>query len=111
MTSLIDFKLAGCRALVSGGASGIGLATAERLARSGAHVALNDIASGKLQMQVDRLGRDGLKVYAIAGDLSDSAAAAAVARRSLDWLGGLDYLVNPRSRSHAWENPRIMPTS
>lgn len=34
-TELIEFKLHGMRALVTGSASGIGLATAERLARSG----------------------------------------------------------------------------
>ena len=65
MTSSIDFKLSGRRALVTGGASGIGLATAERLARSGAHVALNDIATEKLRAEVERLNREGLSAYAI----------------------------------------------
>lgn len=94
MTSLVDFNLTGRRALVTGSASGMGLATAERLARSGAHVALNDIAVEKLWVEVDRLNRDGLTAYAVPGDLSNAATADAVARQSLERLGGLDYLVN-----------------
>jgi NAD(P)-dependent dehydrogenase (short-subunit alcohol dehydrogenase family) len=40
---VIGFKLHGRRALVTGSASDIGLATAERLTRSGAHVAMNGL--------------------------------------------------------------------
>lgn len=93
-TSLIDFKLAGRRAVVTGGASGIGLATAERLARSGAHVAVNDISTDKLRAEVERLNREGLNVYAVPGDLSISATAGTVAQQCLEGLGGIDYLVN-----------------
>lgn len=93
-TSLIDLKLAGRRALVTGAASGIGLATAERLARSGARVALNDIATDRLRAEIDRLNRNGLETYAVPGDLSNSATAGAVARESLERLDGIDFLVN-----------------
>ncbi len=42
-SALIGFNLQGRRALVTGSAAGIGLATAGLLARSGAHVAMNDL--------------------------------------------------------------------
>ncbi|MCX7057892.1 MAG: SDR family NAD(P)-dependent oxidoreductase [Proteobacteria bacterium] len=90
----VTFRLEGRRALVTGSASGIGLATAERLARSGAHVAMNDLAGPALDAAVARLRADGLKVDPVAGDLSQSATAADVARRAVELLGGLDYLVN-----------------
>ena len=90
----IEFRLQGRRALVTGSASGIGLATAERLARSGAHVAMNDVAHDALATVVARLRGEGLAVDAVPGDLGISASAAGVAQHALDALGGLDYLVN-----------------
>ena len=90
----LDFRLDGLRALVTGSASGIGLATAERLARSGARVAMNDLPTDALSRAVERLRGEGLRVDAVPGDLSVSATAAAVARQAAGLLGGLDYLVN-----------------
>jgi 3-oxoacyl-[acyl-carrier protein] reductase len=96
MTSLklIDFKLHGMRALVTGSASGIGLATAARLASSGAHVAMNDLPTDALARAVGDLQARGFQVVAVPGDLSRSATAREVALKSLALLGGLDYLVN-----------------
>lgn len=91
---LIDFKLQGRRALVTGSASGIGLATAERLARSGAHVAMNDVATDALTRVVSDFKAQGFRVDAVPGDLSVSANARAVGLKTLELLGGMDYLVN-----------------
>ena len=91
---MIDFKLHGRRALVTGSASGIGLATAELLACSGARVAMNDVSKEALSAAITRLTADGLDVSAVPGDLSVSATAREVASRALDQLGGLDYLIN-----------------
>lgn len=91
---LIDFKLQGRRALVTGSASGIGLATAERLARSGAHVAMNDLPTDALARAVSNLRNRGFRVEAVSGDLSVSANARDVGLRTLELFGGLDYLVN-----------------
>lgn len=91
---LIEFKLQGRRALVTGSASGIGLATAERLARSGAYVAMNDLPTDVLTRVVGNFKAQGLRVEAVPGDLSVSARARAVGLKALELLGGLDYLVN-----------------
>jgi 3-oxoacyl-[acyl-carrier protein] reductase len=92
--SLIEFKLEGRRALVTGSASGIGFATATRLARSGAHVAMNDLPTDALRRAVAELRAEGLSVDAVPGDLSVSATASDVAIGAIELLGGLDYLVN-----------------
>lgn len=90
----VSFRLDGIRALVTGGASGIGLATVERLARGGARVAVNDLPSDNLTRQVARLQAEGLAVDAVAGDLGVSSSARGVAERAVTVLGGIDYLVN-----------------
>jgi len=91
---MIEFKLEGKRALVTGSASGIGFATAALLARSGARVALNDLPGERLSAAVQRLEHDALAVHAVPGDLGDPKTARASAEQALDTLGGLDYLVN-----------------
>ncbi|MCE7083064.1 SDR family NAD(P)-dependent oxidoreductase [Streptomyces sp. ST2-7A] len=75
---------AGSRALVTGGASGIGLATARRLAADGARVAVLDIA-------VDDLPGPLLGLRA---DVTDDDAVRAAVRSAVDVMGGLDVLVN-----------------
>jgi 3-oxoacyl-[acyl-carrier protein] reductase len=92
--SLLDFNLRGRRALVTGSASGIGRATAELLARGGAHVAMNDLPTSALGRVVGGLKSEGLRVDAVPGDLSAAAIARDVGLKAVDLLGGLDYLIN-----------------
>lgn len=73
----------GLRALVTGGASGIGLATARRLAADGAKVAVLDVAEA---------GPDGFTY--VRADVRDDAAVRAAVAAAVDALGGLDVLVN-----------------
>lgn len=94
MTTAVEFRLRERRALVTGAASGIGLATAAALARSGARVAMNDLPGDRLAAAVARLTREGLAVEAAPGDVGGSAMAHEVAAHALTWLGGIDYLVN-----------------
>lgn len=95
MPSLISYDLSGKCALVTGGASGIGLGTVERFARSGAAVVMNDLPGGtRLSAEVTRLRAEGLEVHGVAGDVGAADSAEAIVTESLDRLGGLDYLVN-----------------
>ena len=95
MTSpLIDYRLHGKRALVTGGASGIGLATVELLARSGAAVAVNDLPGERLDRAVAQLRSAGATAIAAAGDVGDPRQATELMQRAIADLGGLDYLVN-----------------
>lgn len=92
---MITADLTGKRALVTGAASGIGMATAERLARAGATVAINDLAGNpRLEETVTRLRRDGLKVQAAPGNIGDPDDARRMTREAIASLGGLDFLVN-----------------
>jgi NAD(P)-dependent dehydrogenase (short-subunit alcohol dehydrogenase family) len=87
-----DFE--GRRALVTGGAGGIGLATARRLARSGARVAVVDLDEAGAQAAVEGIRRDGGEGVAIAADVSDEQAVARAVEQTTEALGGLDVLVN-----------------
>jgi len=91
---LIQFHLKGSRALVTGGAAGIGFATAQLLAQSGAHVVINDLPGHALDKSIAVLRDVGLQVEPSAGDLGNPVAAAAVASHALSVLGGIDYLIN-----------------
>ena len=92
---MITFSLSGKRALVTGAASGIGLAIAELLASSGASVALNDLPQNvKLDAEVARLRGKGYDVFAAKGDVGDATNTAEFVNRAIAQLGGLDYLVN-----------------
>jgi 2-keto-3-deoxy-L-fuconate dehydrogenase len=73
----------GLRALVTGGALGIGLATAQRLTRDGARVAVLDLAAD---------GPPGLDY--VRADVTDDTAVRAAVTQAVSTLGGLDVLVN-----------------
>lgn len=85
--------LAGRRALVTGGATGIGRAVAVALARAGADVAVTHLAHDPAPVvtQVEELGRRAFAVQLDARHSWDVDAAVAAAA---DALGGLDVLVN-----------------
>jgi NAD(P)-dependent dehydrogenase (short-subunit alcohol dehydrogenase family) len=74
----------GLRALVTGGASGIGLATAQLLGELGADVAVLDLDAGRLAPPAK----------SFSADLGDEASVSTATRAAAEALGGLDILVN-----------------
>ena len=90
---MITADLKGKTALVTGAASGIGLATAEKLAACGARVAMNDLpGSERLGREVARLHRLGREVHACTGDVANPVEVARMVANAVERLGGLDYL-------------------
>jgi NAD(P)-dependent dehydrogenase (short-subunit alcohol dehydrogenase family) len=83
----------GRTALVTGGARGIGLATAERLLDEGWRVALLDIDGDNLAATVERLGRQE-KVRGVTADVSNPAQVQDAVNQVADHFGRLDALVN-----------------
>jgi len=78
-------------AIITGGASGIGLATAKRMIACGAGVALWDVNRGALDAAVASLGP---KAHAIAVDVTSEADVAAALGSALERLGSVSALVN-----------------
>jgi 3-oxoacyl-[acyl-carrier protein] reductase len=93
---MISYDLKGKAALVTGGASGIGLATATALARGGCAVAVNFLPGDPRGSEaVERLhAMTGARILPAEGDVADPASCAAMVERAATDLGRLDYLVN-----------------
>lgn len=85
------------RALVTGGASGIGLATVEAFLAAGATVAVNHLPSDETAAaQIKRLNENygAGRALSAPGDVSQRIAAEAMIAAAIAELGGLDVLVN-----------------
>jgi NAD(P)-dependent dehydrogenase (short-subunit alcohol dehydrogenase family) len=84
----------GATALVTGGNSGIGRATAIALAGRGAHVVLTGRDPGRGQEVVEAIRASGGTADFIAASLTDEASARALARQAVELGGQVDILVN-----------------
>ena len=89
-------RLEGRKALVTGGDSGIGAATAIAFAREGADVALSYLPEEEEDAQriVGLITDAGGKAVALPGDLTDPAYCRDLVAQAVEGLGGLDILVN-----------------
>jgi NAD(P)-dependent dehydrogenase (short-subunit alcohol dehydrogenase family) len=84
------YSLNGKVALVTGGARGIGFATAEGLVARGAKVIVLDLHEDAVQQAAAQLGGDAL---GIAGDVTDRDAMDDVVATAVERFGGLDVIV------------------
>jgi 2-hydroxycyclohexanecarboxyl-CoA dehydrogenase len=101
-------KLDGKKAIVTGAASGIGLATAEALAEAGAHVIIADIAEDKGEAAASAIHNSGRKSEYVHLDVTDDASIAAFADTVQGKFGAIDILVNGAGWSQVkpfWEMP------
>ena len=90
----MERPLAGKVALVTGGGTGIGRATAIRLARLGALVAVSGRREAPLRDTVAAIDSDNGRAIAIAGDVTREPDAERMVARTIADLGRLDILVN-----------------
>ncbi len=89
-------RLTGRRALITGGDSGIGAATAIAFAREGADVAISYLPEEESDARriIALIEEAGRTAVALPGDISTSEAARELVASAVDGLGGLDILVN-----------------
>lgn len=88
-------KLEGRHALITGGDSGIGRATAIAYAREGANVAISYLPEEQADADevIALVKETGRKAVALPGDVTDERHSRALPRMAADALGGLDILV------------------
>ncbi|WP_412030589.1 glucose 1-dehydrogenase [Deinococcus yunweiensis] len=88
------FNYDGKVALVTGAASGMGLATARAFAQAGAAVVLADVRDALVQAAAQELRAGGHRVVGVACDVSDDTQVAAMVERTLAEFGRLDAAFN-----------------
>jgi NAD(P)-dependent dehydrogenase (short-subunit alcohol dehydrogenase family) len=85
--------------LITGGSSGIGLSTAQRVAEAGATTIIVARGEEELFKARDAMKKDGGKVFAYTADLADMASCDALVKQVLDAHGHVDILINNAGRS------------
>jgi 3-oxoacyl-[acyl-carrier protein] reductase len=102
-------RLRGRNAIVTGGASGIGKATARRLLADGATVVIADANPAGIAEAVADLGSGG-PVSGLVMDVADEGAVERQTRAAAERMGGLDILVTSAGVTHqatAWETATL----
>ena len=87
-------RLKGKTALITGGNSGVGEATAMLFAREGADVVINARRGEQLKIVAEKIKAEGGSVLAIRGDVSNPDDSEMLVSRTLETFGKLDILVN-----------------
>jgi 3-oxoacyl-[acyl-carrier protein] reductase len=81
-------------AIITGGANGIGRATAQLMAAEGGKIALVDVNPDAMQLVAERIATKGGTVSAIQADVLAESGVEAMVRSTLDAYGRIDILVN-----------------
>ncbi len=99
-------RLAGRKALITGGDSGMGRAAAIAFAREGADVAINYFPSEEPDAQdvIKLIKAEGRNALALPGDLRDEAFCRKLVADAVRGLGGLDILVSNAARQQAHDS-------
>lgn len=100
MTAVRGFDLSGRVALVTGGGTGIGRATAILLAQRGADVAICGRREDKIAEAVERVRETGRRGLAIAADVRKPEDCRRLVERVAGELGRLDILINNAGGAH-----------
>jgi NAD(P)-dependent dehydrogenase (short-subunit alcohol dehydrogenase family) len=85
---------AGKVAVVTGAASGIGLALSERFAASGMHVVLADVDEAALSASAAKVSARGVEAFAVRTDVSDEASVQALAAAAVERFGTVHVVCN-----------------
>jgi NAD(P)-dependent dehydrogenase (short-subunit alcohol dehydrogenase family) len=104
MNNPLDYR--GRVALITGAASGMGLATAHAFAEAGASVVLADFREDTVRAEVEHLISKGHKALAVCCDVSDDTQVAAMVERAVAEFGRLDAAFN-----NAGVMAKIAPTA
>jgi NAD(P)-dependent dehydrogenase (short-subunit alcohol dehydrogenase family) len=99
-------RLAGRKALITGGDSGMGRAAAIAYAREGADVAINYLPDEEPDAKevVELIRKAGRKAVAIPGDLRDETFCKKLVEDAVKGLGGLDIVVSNAARQQTHES-------
>lgn len=95
------FCIEGKKAIVTGGARGLGYSMAQGLHDAGVELVLIAVNEERLKKAAETLGREGAKVHFVAGDLSRLDDIQEIYEKALKLLGGrVDILVNNAGIQH-----------
>lgn len=105
-------RLAGKKALITGGDSGIGRAVAIAYAREGADVAINYLPEEEKDAAevIDLIKAEGRNAVALPGDVRDETFCQNLVEEAVSKLGGLDILVNNAGRQQFRESLEELTT-
>lgn len=94
----MSFSVSGKTAIVTGSASGIGLAIARHLLDKGANVMFADVDEGRLEAEVGEEARAEGQVRMFSGDLTEKLTIANLLSATIDAFDRVDILVNANRR-------------
>ncbi|MDK2982317.1 MAG: 3-oxoacyl-[acyl-carrier protein] reductase [Chloroflexota bacterium] len=99
-----EIDLSGQVAIITGGAKGIGRATAELLTQAGAQVVIDDIAAPEqVEPILDEIGQHGLRPYYIRQDISKEENCREMVAETLSAFGQVNILVNNAGVVADWD--------
>ena len=96
LSESISRRLQGKTAIVTGGARGIGLATAQKLVDEGVSVVIVDLNADQVEQAVEELieGEGNKKALGVVQDVRDEAGMQTAVQKTLDAFGQIDILVH-----------------